>query len=155
MTMSVELRRLANVLRRPGIPLKEDQHAAAIVLGLAADALEAQSVGIANGCSRLTPAQIKSLFNNADVAQQECKSPASFARVVALVEAVHRVPNELTPDTELSNLAEAAMVLCEQATRANRVITIERRALKPLAMGHAEYVVTTRDLRVPQVVAPT
>lgn len=37
--------------------------------------------------------------------------------------------------------------LIQHAQRAGLVVTIERRPLKPLAMGHAEYVIETRPAR--------
>ncbi|MDO8777050.1 MAG: hypothetical protein Q7K57_51750 [Burkholderiaceae bacterium] len=41
-----------------------------------------------------------------------------------------------------------ATELIERAAALGIVVTIERRALKPLAMGHAEYHIETRPARV-------
>lgn len=48
-----------------------------------------------------------------------------------------------TPDS----VHEMAHQLINSAQRAGLVITIERRSLKPFAMGHQEYVIETRPAR--------
>lgn len=53
-------------------------------------------------------------------------------------------PNE--PDA-VNALHEQASFLLRQAERAGVVLTIERRSLKPLAMGHAEYAISTWPVR--------
>lgn len=42
---------------------------------------------------------------------------------------------------------EMALGLISLAQRVGVVVTIERQPLKPLAMGHAEYVIETRPVR--------
>lgn len=51
-----------------------------------------------------------------------------------------------TPDS----VHEMALQLVQHAQRAGLVVTIERRSLRPLAMGHAEYVIETRPAREAQ-----
>ena len=52
---------------------------------------------------------------------------------------------QATPTPE--SVHEMAQQLVQHAQRAGLVVTIERRSLKPLAMGHQEYVIETRPVR--------
>ena len=45
---------------------------------------------------------------------------------------------------------DMAEQLVQHAQRAGLIVTIERRPLKPLAMGHEEYVIETRPARQAQ-----
>ena len=76
--------------------------------------------------------------------------------VIDMVEVAHKI-KPMPGDAERSHqdLLLAAVQLVREATSLKQVITIERRALKPLAMGHAEYVISTRELSVMAGKAPT
>ena len=59
------------------------------------------------------------------------------------------------PDASTEELLEyvhaQAKDLCELANDMGIVVTIERRAITPLAMGHAEYDIAVREKRHPVI----
>lgn len=60
----------------------------------------------------------------------------------------HRIDMSISSSKE-DLVKQEAQRLIELAATAGLVLTIERRSIQPLAMGHAEYVVETRPVRVP------